>query len=163
MRFFLLLIAATSVIAGGYRAPLRPSRPNKSSREVNAGHPIAERAKPIPAVLPDYKAEIFMCNLGPEMKGYCCENLSQDGIGLECNLAAPIVANFLEETITFTCPLVIEDVKQNHTTGACCSPSSIMITPTMALKKCQGSTLVSVDIESKTPNVVGSLADELGN
>ncbi|CZT03297.1 uncharacterized protein RAG0_10100 [Rhynchosporium agropyri] len=155
MRFFLLLIAASSAIARNTQKRTRiPSSLSKWSREAN-GKP------PIPAVVPDYKAELFMCGLGQAMDGYCCQNLSKDGVGLECIIATPLVINLLEGTTTFTCPLIINDVKQNHTTGACCYPKPTVVTPTMGLHKCQGSTLVSVNIESKKPNVIGSFSEEL--
>ncbi|KAH9224696.1 hypothetical protein DL95DRAFT_473319 [Leptodontidium sp. 2 PMI_412] len=162
MRLFLILIAASSTIAGNYGVMnSNPAHHTTWPRATDITLPPTERRPAMPPVLPDYKAEVFQCGMGAEMNGYCCENLTKDGVGMGCNNATPMIANFMEEVITFNCPMIIKDVKQKNTVGACCSPNATMITPTMALYKCQGSPIVSVDIESKKPNVVGAFSDQI--
>ncbi|KAH7336200.1 hypothetical protein BKA65DRAFT_479120 [Rhexocercosporidium sp. MPI-PUGE-AT-0058] len=162
MHLFLVLIAASSASAGNYRQMnLNPAHHTMWPRASDMALPPTSPRPAMSPVLPDYKAEIFMCGMGPEMKGYCCETLTKDGVGMGCKNATPIIANFMDQTVTFDCPMIIKDVKQKHTAGACCSPNATMITPSMALYKCQGSPIVSVDIESKKPNVIGAFSDQI--
>ncbi|PVH85011.1 hypothetical protein DL98DRAFT_651295 [Cadophora sp. DSE1049] len=162
MHFFLVLIAAGSVIAQKYgNMNPNPAHYTRWPRATDAARPTGESRPNLPPMLPEYKAEIFQCGMGAEMNGYCCQTVTKDGVGMGCNNATPLIANFVEEVITFDCPMIIKEVKQKNTIGACCSPNATMVTPTMSLYKCQGSTLTSIDVESKKPDVVGPILDTL--
>lgn len=85
MRLFLIVLAAGSSVFARVMNP-DPAHHTRLARTEPSDIvlPPTEKRPTLPAVLPEYKAEIFQCGMGPEMDGYCCETLTKDGVGLGC-------------------------------------------------------------------------------
>lgn len=99
MRLFLILIAASSTIAGNYGVmDSNPAHHTTWPRATDITLPPTERRPAMPPVLPDYKAEVFQCGMGAEMNGYCCENLTKDGVGMGCKWNSHVLIELIWST-----------------------------------------------------------------